>query len=61
MFFVQLGHGATAVRQRGNIAALALLTKQFIDEGFVNAKEPGDLTFCLITAFHGVNESFTKV
>lgn len=45
MFFVQLGHGATAVRQRGNIAALSLLTEELIDEGFVNAKEPGDLAF----------------
>jgi len=43
----------------GSVAPLALLAQQFVDEGLMNAKHPGNFPFGCNTSFHGVNNSFS--
>jgi hypothetical protein len=59
--FIQFSFRAATVRQRGNIAELALLAQQLINEGFMHAEQAGDMTYGSNTAFDGVNDSFAKV
>ncbi len=47
------------MRQRGDIAAVTLLAQQFVDEGFVNTEQFGDLTFASDLTFHSANYSFS--
>jgi hypothetical protein len=49
------------MRQRGNIAPLALLTQQFVNEGFVHAEQVGDLALTPDLPLHGLNDSFSQV
>jgi hypothetical protein len=62
MIFVQFGLGAATVRERSDVPMFALLAKQFIDEGFVNAEQLGNFTDGLGSAFlNSVKDSFPKV
>jgi hypothetical protein len=49
------------MRQRGNIATLALLAQQFVNEGFVHAEQGGDLALAPDLPLHGLNDSFSEV
>jgi hypothetical protein len=61
MLFFQFSVCAAAVWERGDVTAVSLLAQQFIDEGFVNAEQFGDLPFWLIIALYGINDSRTKI
>lgn len=43
MLFFQNGFYASSVRERGDVTTLALLAEQFVDEGFVDAKQFGSV------------------
>jgi hypothetical protein len=56
MIFVLFDLRASAVRQWGDVA-LSPLSRQFIDEGFINAEKSGDLGHGSDVAIHGVDNS----
>jgi hypothetical protein len=61
MIFVQFGWGA-AVRERSDLPTFALLAKQFINEGFVNAEQLSSFTDGSgSTLLYSINDSFPKV
>jgi hypothetical protein len=39
----------------GQFTTLVLLAQQFVNEGFVNAKHPGDLAFGGDASFYGIS------
>jgi hypothetical protein len=61
LFFREFRLGPSAMRQRGNIATLALLAQQFVNEGFVHAEQIGDLALAPDLPLHGLHDSFSQV
>jgi hypothetical protein len=53
--------GSSAMRQGSDIAPLPLLAQQFVNEGFVYAKQFGDLPFAANLAFYGFHYAFSQV
>jgi hypothetical protein len=49
------------MRQGSDIAPLPLLAQQFVNEGFVYAKQFGDLPFAANLAFYGFHYAFSQV
>jgi hypothetical protein len=45
--------------QRRNVASVALLAQQFIDEGFVDAEQCGDCSLGSDSTFNCLNYSFS--
>jgi len=61
MIFVQCDLRASAVRQRTDVATLSPLSKQFIDEGFIDTEQSGDLGHGSDAAIYDVDNSCTKI
>jgi hypothetical protein len=61
MIFVQFGLRASAVRQWSDVATLEHLAQQFIDEGFINAEQSGDLGHGSDATICGVDNSCAKI
>src|SRR5215510_8488445 len=53
--------GSGAGSGRGDVAAPAPLAQQFVDEGFMNTEQSGDLGYGSDVTIHGVDDSCTKV